>query len=311
MDLKAAFESVSRTKLWSKLSCSMIDKRLLFLIKHLYQCTTFRVCCGANGSLTSSILASKGVRQGCVLAHTLFNLFLNDLKHCCSSPNFHSPKLAGFDCPLLLYADDAVLMSLSNIALKRLLSTFMNYCSENLITINFNKSKILVFSVHPWKIKGQTIEQVKQFRYLGVLFQSTLSWFSHTCSAIQSALNSVKAIIRFFFTKGGQYVPAAIQVFKLKIPNFSMGSHYGPRASTPRLNLFFLLSSEQSLACLTVHLLQASVWRLGFPQLNAPLGYWPLDSGLKWPMPILTWATYIYYGKTHILAHGQRVSRTN
>ncbi|CAI5789867.1 Hypothetical predicted protein [Podarcis lilfordi] len=46
MDLKSAFDSIPRSQLWSKLSLILQDKRLLFLIKALYNGTKLEVRCG-------------------------------------------------------------------------------------------------------------------------------------------------------------------------------------------------------------------------------------------------------------------------
>lgn len=42
------------------------------------------------------------------------------------------------------------------------------------------KNMVLLNSIplYKWFINGQLIEQVKQFRYMGVIFQSNLSWTS-------------------------------------------------------------------------------------------------------------------------------------
>ena len=78
-------------------------------------------------------------------------------------------------------------------------------------------SKILVFSKSwkrfSWKIEGREIEQVKNFRYLGILFQYNLKWTLHRDNAILLAKNKTQAITRFYYQKGNQYVPMAIRIF--------------------------------------------------------------------------------------------------
>ena len=179
------------------------NKRLLYLIKCLYQSTTLHVRCGTEGDLPKPIQANKGVRQGCILAPTLFNLSLNDLLGWCLGTDFHPPRLAEIKCPLLLYADDTVLLSLSKISLKRPIHICMSYCKNNQLVTNFGKTKIMVFAqsvtIRKWTINGTCIEQVKWLKYLGIIFHHKLSWAAHKQSIIQSAEHMQKAILSFFF----------------------------------------------------------------------------------------------------------------
>lgn len=73
-----------------------------------------------------------------------------------------------------MYADDAILISQTRIRLQRALKIFLKQCDEELLTINYSKTKIIYFNrVHKtynWKIHEQNIEQEKSFKYLGVIF---------------------------------------------------------------------------------------------------------------------------------------------
>ena len=75
LDLKAAFDSISRELLWVKLAKMNMDPRLLSLIKNLYTRTSCQGRYNLQGNLTLEIPIRKGVKQGCILATTLFNLF--------------------------------------------------------------------------------------------------------------------------------------------------------------------------------------------------------------------------------------------
>ncbi|XP_042296775.1 uncharacterized protein LOC121916078 [Sceloporus undulatus] len=187
---------------------------------NLYRDTTIQVRCDIQGNLTKPIPVYKGVRQGCILAPLLFNLYLNDLSAFISLEAHHS-KLAAVSIPLLLYADDAVLLSFSKIGLRQILRAFGGYCEENCLTINYSKTKIMVFSKNQrrskWTLNGHSLEQVKTFKYLGITFQSSRGWTSQRSAVIQSAKNSAMALVRFFYTRGGQFLPAAMKVFQAKV----------------------------------------------------------------------------------------------
>lgn len=221
LDLKSAFDSVDRNLLWSKLAQLGIDSKLLFLIQRLYTNTSCQVKTSSEGHLTDNIPTNKGVKQGGLLAPTLFNLFLNDLASFLAPVESHSPKLGSRRVQLLLYADDAILISRSRIGLRRLMDSGIHYLRLNKLQLNYAKSKIMVFSNSwkplTWKFENHMIEQVKSFKYLGLHFSYNLAWSLHRNKTIASAKTSSHAITRFFYHKGGRFVPPALKVFNAKI----------------------------------------------------------------------------------------------
>ena len=71
VDLRKAFDSVNREALWSLLNLRGIPPKLIDLISALYSGTESVVRCGA--AVSDPFPVPTGVRQGCVLAPTLFN----------------------------------------------------------------------------------------------------------------------------------------------------------------------------------------------------------------------------------------------
>ncbi|KAK6196064.1 hypothetical protein SNE40_001359 [Patella caerulea] len=76
-----------------------------------------------------------------------------------------------------MYADDTVLLSESPENLQNMLNTLSNYCYENNLNGNVNKSKIIIFKNggkirenETWTYEGKDLEIVKSFNYLGVVF---------------------------------------------------------------------------------------------------------------------------------------------
>ncbi|XP_020285268.1 golgin subfamily A member 6-like protein 6 [Pseudomyrmex gracilis] len=78
IDLKAAFDNVDRKKLWKILEKKGISEGLIKRMKNIYAET--EVMIRTEKSLIKSFLVNKGVRQGCVLSPTLFNLYVADLE---------------------------------------------------------------------------------------------------------------------------------------------------------------------------------------------------------------------------------------
>lgn len=80
------------------------------LIRKLHSGTTCQINFLQSGKPTSKIAVDKGVKQRCILVPTLFTLFLNDLVPFLFKVDSHCLKLGSMHIPVLLYADDALLI---------------------------------------------------------------------------------------------------------------------------------------------------------------------------------------------------------
>ncbi|ETE69808.1 hypothetical protein L345_04385, partial [Ophiophagus hannah] len=130
-----------------------------------------------KGHLTKTILSVRGIRQSCILAPSLFNLYINFLVACQNTSVFPPPKLAPRLITMLFYADDAVLLSQTPFILKCALRLFANHCTNDELTINYENRKMLVFikcpGIDTWQLSEQKIKQTKVFRYLGIVLQAS------------------------------------------------------------------------------------------------------------------------------------------
>lgn len=79
IDLKAVFDNVDRAKLWDILEEKGINKNLTWRMRKIYEITESSVR-GKEGN-SKDFRIKKGVRQGCVLSPTLFNVYMADLDH--------------------------------------------------------------------------------------------------------------------------------------------------------------------------------------------------------------------------------------
>lgn len=97
---------------------------------------------------------------------------------------------------ILFYADDTVIMAESAEDLQNALNEFYIYCTRWKLSVNVNKTKIMVFSKGAtWKktfyYKGEIIENVKEFKYLGIVLSRTGSFSKakkHLCEQAQKAM---------------------------------------------------------------------------------------------------------------------------
>ena len=74
VDFKAAFDTIWREALWKCLRSTGADKVLVELIEYMYNQSKCAVI--VNGKISEWFEVMTGVRQGCLLSPSLFNLFL-------------------------------------------------------------------------------------------------------------------------------------------------------------------------------------------------------------------------------------------
>lgn len=77
IDLKAAFDKIDRKILWEGLKKRGINEYLIEKIKETYGETKYRV--KVEERMSEYFWTKRGVRQGCPLSPTLFNLYIADL----------------------------------------------------------------------------------------------------------------------------------------------------------------------------------------------------------------------------------------
>jgi len=75
VDFKSAFDSIWREALWKMLRAIGVNNKIVNVIEHMYNKTLCSV--EINGYRTEWFKVLVGVRQGCLLSPTLFNVFLD------------------------------------------------------------------------------------------------------------------------------------------------------------------------------------------------------------------------------------------
>ena len=119
LDIKAAFDSVDRRTLWKALRSRGVPAILLYLISALHDGTAVRVRVGQE--LSGHLLTTSGVRQGCVLAPSLFCIAIDwILRHMISRPGI----TVGQHFTDLVYADDTAFLVDSPTQASSCLSSF-------------------------------------------------------------------------------------------------------------------------------------------------------------------------------------------
>ena len=97
-----------------------------------------------NNYTTEWFDVAIGLKQGCLLSTTMFNLYINDLSEILNQSN-SGIFINGANVNHLFYADDLVLMVESETDLQYLLSILANWCTNNKMTINLTNTKMMHF----------------------------------------------------------------------------------------------------------------------------------------------------------------------
>lgn len=203
IDLKRAFDTVDHLLLWNKLYKAGVSSKIIRIIKSLYQAATVQIKVGSEYSKKYNV--TQGVLQGECLSPMLFALFLADIEHYFRLRGFDGLNIDSYnDILMLLYADDLVLLADSQSDLNRKLSCLSDYCRQNRLTVNVQKTKIMCFSrggfrssldANSFYFEGSKVEVVNRFAYLGVTFTSSALFLEMARAATNKAKMATGASI--------------------------------------------------------------------------------------------------------------------
>ena len=109
----------------------------------------------------------------------LFSLFLNDIEMQLADRGNEGFTIEQLYIYLLLFADDAVIFSETPEGLQKSLDNFEIYCKKWYLTVNVQKTKVVVFRKggnlaqnKVWSYNGQQLETVASFYFQGIVLSS-------------------------------------------------------------------------------------------------------------------------------------------
>lgn len=170
-------------------------------------------CVRINSTCSNFFTSNIGVRQGENLSPLLFSIFLNDLhNYFAEDVNLQGVTIANdqnlnelynfLKIYILLYADDTVILSENEQDFQNALNMYVNYCEQWKLTINFSKTKIVIFSKgvlrngYTFTMKNEMIEIVDEFKYLGVVFSRSGSFLNAKKHIASQATRAMYSLIR-------------------------------------------------------------------------------------------------------------------
>lgn len=220
VDFKQAFDTVWRPGLWQKLLQHNINGKMFNVIRSLYSDIKSKVMTDDGSSAYFPCM--NGVRQGENLSPILFSIYLNDLyafllsKHVNGiSINVDTPEIVHYlKVLILLYADDTVLFGSSAEDLQHSLSVFEEYCKHWHLTVNVQKTKVLIFSnckrkIYDFQFDGQSLDMVDEYKYLGIYLSKSGSFKVAKQHIAEQANKALFALLKKSKTLG---LPFDIQI---------------------------------------------------------------------------------------------------
>ena len=145
VDFQKAFDSVNRSILYKMLQTNGISGKLLNSIKAIYLSVKARVRTASG--YTDTFQCPVGLRQGCKLSPILFIMFINDIEQVFRDSGVRGIQLFPdiTELFLLMFADDLALLSDTVVGLQKQLNTLRTFCNQNKLTVNVEKTKVVVF----------------------------------------------------------------------------------------------------------------------------------------------------------------------
>ena len=204
VDLSKAFDRVNHDALWETLLHRGVHPDLLARLKSLYSGATASARVG--GASSAPFPLTTGVRQGCPLSPLLFNIYIDTVIRSLLARlpgagirigysingTLHTPKpgadYATVILPLLLYADDIVLLAPTADNLHLMLSLLHTICTDLAMSINFPKTEsqalghpsehappapISIPSTSP-QLPPHLVQPTSKFKYLGSILSTPI-----------------------------------------------------------------------------------------------------------------------------------------
>ena len=272
VDLAKAFDTVNRELLWRIMEKKGCPPKFMSIIKSFHNGMTARVCAG--GLLSDPFEVTVGVKQGCVLAPTIFNLYLSaitllarynlstddgiTINYRLDGSIFNLRRLKAttktntmhlFD---LQYADDAAYTAPTCISLQNSIDIYESSYSAAGLQVNAIKTEILCCRFNQAEINepppiftlnNQQLKNVDTFKYLGSFLSSSCDIEYEIQNCIRLASSSFGKLKGRVFLNRNLTVKTKVNVYRavcLSILLYGSETWTVYRAQVRRLEAFHI-----------------------------------------------------------------------
>ena len=169
IDFKKAFDRVWHEALWATMKLYNINANLIQVIEKLYRNASSAVY--LNNTIGEWFRTSVGVRQGCLLSPTLFNIFLERIMETALEKHEGTVSIGGRNITNLRFADDIDGLAGTEKELNDLVVQIDKACKAAGMEISAEKTKVMCNKKAGFtkgiKVGDTKLEEVTAFKYLG------------------------------------------------------------------------------------------------------------------------------------------------
>ena len=210
IDYEKAYDYLDRTAVLFKLLKSGVSSKCVNIFKSMYDKLKLEMRGNKNEQYFES---NRGLLQGETTSPILFSLFVNDLEHALSSGRVGT-NIQDILIKFLMFADDTVIFSESREGLQEGLNSLYRYCTKWGLTVNVDKTKIVVFrkggrlSVKDiWYYGNLFIQIVDSYKYLGFNLKSSGS-FSNCIQDLTNSARRALFAVKCCFSRNPELSPS-------------------------------------------------------------------------------------------------------
>jgi hypothetical protein len=182
VDLRKAFDTVSRDLLLHKIACLDITGEFFNVMSDMYNNSLAKI--KISNLLSPDIKMLRGTEQGHPLSPDLFKIFIHELSSLLKSTGNY-PNLSNTIVSHLLWADDLVLMALDPKSLQVNINILNHFCIKRGLEINIKKTKVVTFCpsrqkplLETFKLGDNIVQHTDKYCYLGIIFDQNGSFSS-------------------------------------------------------------------------------------------------------------------------------------
>ena len=244
VDLTKAFDTVSRNGLWKIMAKFGIPDKFTAIIRSFHE--GMQASVSVEGESSTAFEVSNGVKQGCVLAPTLFSIMFSGMLKIAFQDDIDSIAVDWrtdggglFNLARLraetkvhhdfvrdfLFADDCALNAESKDAMQRSMDKLSEACDAFGLTISIKKTEVLHQpapksiqgnSTEPPTItvKGQTLQTVKKFTYLGSTLTSDAQLDVEIDTRLAKASSSFGRLRNTVWERKGLNIKTKLKVYR-------------------------------------------------------------------------------------------------
>jgi hypothetical protein len=220
IDFRKCFDMLYRNGIWYKLIVQGVSTKIVKILRSIY--LSVKACVRSNGALSENFDTYMGVKQGEPLSPLLFIFFVNDMYESLNSADVPCFTLDEMQIFLLLFADDLALFSYTEEGLQLLLNKLAIYCYKWGVTVNTDKTVVMVFKTgnRPEHVQlfydNKLLAVVKHFTYLGVNISSNGNYYRAQKSLSDQALKALFSL-NFLFDEVSLSIPEKLKLFDAMI----------------------------------------------------------------------------------------------